>query len=190
MSPAFISGIQCSFPQVEITFDRFHIVKVVNEAMDKVRKLERLEFAMLKGHKYTFLKSDKDLSDKDKEAKYELLTLYPVLANAYRLKEMFNEFWSFKNIEQAGSYLSYWCDLVKESKIQPFIKAAKTIQAHWTGIVNYAKSRLNNGILEGINSKIQLAKKRARGYTNITNFINMIYFIAGKLKFDYPLYSI
>jgi transposase len=190
MSPAFISGIESNFPNAEITFDRFHIVKVINEAMDKVRKLERVEFAMLKGHKYTFLKKDKDLSDKNKESKYALLTLYPVIANAYRLKEMFNEFWDLKTVEEAGSYLAYWCELVKDSQIQPFIKAAKTIMSHWTGIVNYIKSRLNNGILEGINSKIQLAKKRARGYRNITNFINMIYFIAGKLKFDYPLYSI
>jgi hypothetical protein len=86
-----------------------------------------------------------------------------------------------------GGVVAYWCDLVEESGIQPFKQAAKTLLAHWSGIVNYAESRLNNGILEGINSKIQLAKKRARGYRNINNFINMIYFIAGTLKFDYPL---
>lgn len=190
MSVAYISGVGTCFPNASITFDRFHIIKVINEAMDTVRKLERKEFSMLKGHKYTFLKRDKNLSDKQKGSKYSLLTLYPVLADAYRLKEMFNEFWGFTNTEEAGSFLSYWIDLVKESGIQPFIKAANTINAHWTGIVNYAESRLSNGILEGINSKIQLAKKRARGYRNIDNFINMIYFIAAKLKFDYPLYSI
>ncbi len=188
MSPAFISGIMDNFPNAEITFDKFHTVKIINEAMDKVRKLERVEFEMLKGHKYTFLKRDKDLNEKGKEAKYAILNLYPVMADAYRLKEMFNEFWDFKTIEEAGGFLAYWCDLVKESGIQPFKKAANTLLAHWTGIVNYAKSRITNGILEGINSKIQLAKKRARGYRNINNFINMIYFIAGKLKFDYPLY--
>ena len=189
MSPAYISGITNTFSEAQITFDRFHVVKVINEAMDSVRKGERHEFAMLKGHKYTFLKRDTNLSAKQREEKYGLLTLYPVLANAYRLKEMFNEFWDFKTIEEAGGFLAYWCDLVEESGIFPFKKAAKTIKSHWTGIVNYAQSKLNNGILEGINSKIQLAKKRARGYRNITNFINMIYFISGKLKFDYPLYS-
>ena len=189
MSPAYISGITNSFPNVQITFDRFHVVKIINEAMDSVRKGERHEFAMLKGHKYTFLKKEANLSQKQREEKYGLLTLYPVIANAYRLKEMFNEFWHFNTIEEAGSFLAYWCDLVEESGIFPFQKAAKTIKAHWTGIVNYAESKLNNGILEGINGKIQLAKKRARGYRNSTNFINMIYFICGKLKFDYPLYS-
>lgn len=189
MSPSFISGIGNSFPNAEITFDKFHVMKVVNEAMDQTRKLERAEFAMLKGHKYTFLKKDKNLNKNQKQAKYDLLNLYPVLADAYRLKEMFSEFWTFTTMEDAGSFLAYWCDLAQDSTIQPFKKAAKTLLSHWTGIVNYAKSKLNNGILEGINSKIQLAKKRARGYRNIDNFIHMIYFIAGKLKFDYPLYS-
>ena len=189
MSPAFISGILHNFKNASVTFDKFHVVKIINEAMDKVRKLERNEFAMLKGYKYTFLKNDNRLSDQAKEAKYNILTLLPNIANAYRLKELFAEFWTFKTKEEAGAYLSYWCDLVEESKIFPFIKAAKTLKAHWFGIVNYSETNLNNGILEGINAKIQLAKKRARGYRNINNFINMIYFIAGKLKFDYPLYS-
>ena len=189
MSPAFISGILHNFRDASVTFDRFHVVKFINEAMDKVRKLERKEFAMLKGYKYTFLKNNRNLSEKAKEDKYNMLMLMPNIANAYRLKELFNEFWTFKDKEEATSYLAYWCDLVKESGIFPFIDAAKTIQAHWFGIVTYTETNLTNGILEGINSKIQLAKKRARGYRNVSNFINMIYFISGKLKFDYPLYS-
>ncbi|MBK6935011.1 MAG: transposase [Bacteroidales bacterium] len=66
---------------------------------------------------------------------------------------------------------------------------AKTIKAHWTGIVNYIKAK-TTGVIEGINNKIQLAKRRARGYRNINNFINMIYFLCGKLKFDYPYYPL
>lgn len=189
MSPAFISGILHNFKEASITFDKFHVVKLINEAMDKVRKLERKEFDMLKGYKYTFLKNNKNLSEQAKEAKYNILELMPSIANAYRLKELFAAFWSFKTKEEAGAYLAYWCDLAEESKIFPFIQAAKTLKAHWFGLINYSETNLNNGILEGINSKIQLAKKRARGYRNINNFINMIYFIAGKLKFDYPLYS-
>lgn len=68
------------------------------------------------------------------------------------------------------------------------MKVAKTIKAHWTGIIKYIESRINNGILEGMNFNIQLAKKRASGYRTVRNFINMISFTCGKLKFDYPLY--
>ena len=186
MSPAFISGCNAYLPNADITFDKFHVVKEVNKAMDELRKLERKGNLLLKGHKYTFLKSR--LTPKLKEERDLLLEYYPKLGQGYRLKELFNDFWDIKDKQEAEAYLAFWCDIVEESKIQPFIKAANTIKAHWTGIINYIESRINNGILEGINSKIQLAKKRARGYRNVRNFINMIYFICGKIKFDYPLY--
>lgn len=188
MSPSYISGIEENFPNAEITFDKFHVNKLINGAMDEVRKAERKQNSELKGHKYLFLKNDNKLHEKEKEFKYYFLSSYPNLGNAYRLKELFNDFWVIRSKEEASAYLAYWCDIVEESCIQPFAKVVKTIKSHWSGIVNYVESKMNNGILEGINSQIQLAKKRARGYRNINNFINMIYFIAGKLKFDYPLY--
>jgi hypothetical protein len=61
--------------------------------------------------------------------------------------------------------------LVLEAVIKPFTK----LKAHWSGIIAYFESKVTNGILEGINAKIQLAKRRARGYRNTRNFINMIY---------------
>jgi transposase len=64
------------------------------------------------------------------------------------------------------------------------------VKSKWLDIINYTKHKITNGILEGTNSKKQLAKNRARGYRNIDNFISMIYFLTGILKFNYPLYSI
>ena len=186
MSPAFIAGIMKNFPDSSIVFDRFHIVKLLNEAMDTVRKAERRQHNALKGHKYTFLKKNKNLTVQQRIAKYELIEDYPTLGEAYRLKELFDDFWDFKDPEEANAFLAYWCDLTQEAKIRPFIKFANTIKAHWTGVLNYINANISNGVLEGINNKIQLAKRRARGYRNIDNFIAMIYFIAGKLEFDYP----
>lgn len=188
MSPSFISGKFDYFPNAHITFDKFHIMKIINEAMDSVRKYERKAHVELKGYKYLFLRNKENLSNTERETKTDFLNLYEDLGKAYRLKELFNDLWDFNTSEEAEGYLAYWCDLAEESKILPFIKVVNTIKGHWNGVVNFFQSRLNNGILEGINSKIQLAKKRARGYRNIENFINMIYFISGKLKFDYPLY--
>ena len=82
-----------------------------------------------------------------------------------------------------------WCKEVEKENIGPFNKFLKTIKAHWTGIVNFSESSISNGILEGINSKVQLAKRRARGYRCLKNLTNMIYFLCGKLKFGYPLVS-
>lgn len=165
MSPAYIAGIASNFPNAQITFDKFHITKLVNEAMDDLRKAERKEIEQLKGYKYLFLKKDKDLTKNQKELKFHFLSSYPRLGKGYRLKELFNDFWEIKDPEEAAGYLYYWCDLAQESLIRPFIKVAGTIKGHWIGVINYINSKLNNGILEGINSKIQLAKKRARGYS-------------------------
>ena len=145
---------------------------------------------MIKNHKYTFLRPNKKLSEK-KRNELEYITMpYPHLGEAYRLKEMFLDVFRIKDPDQAKGYLQFWRDMVKESTIQPFIKFVSLIKAHWFGIVNYFESKLTNGILEGINSKIQLAKKRVRGFRNIYNYKNIIMFLCGKLKFDYPRHSL
>jgi transposase len=189
MSPSFISGVSEYFPKAEIHFDRFHVVKLLNEAMDKVRQAERKEHDELKGHKYTFLKNRSNLSNNKQKALSELITLYPTLGEAYRLKELFNDLWEMDDEEEATCFLVDWCKEVEKTNIFPFKQFVKTVKAHWTGIVNFCETEINNGVLEGINSKVQLAKRRARGYRRTENFINMIYFLCGKLKFDYPLYS-
>ena len=190
MSPAFLSGVLKHFPAAKITFDRFHVKKEVNKALDDVRIMERKGNDLLKNHKYTFLKSYEKLTDARKQDLEFLSMMYPKLGEAYRLKVMFDEFWDLKDVEEAESYLAFWCDLADESSIQPFKKVVNTIKAHWSGIVNYITTNITTGVIEGINNKIQLAKRRARGYRNIHNFINMIFFIAGKLKFDYPHYPL
>lgn len=188
LSPAFISGVKEAFPAAEITFDRFHVVKLLNEAMDKVRKAERKEHEALKGHKYTFLKNHENLSETKQQELAEMIRLYPTLGEAYRLKTLFNDLWTMPNQPAAGAFLEHWCAEVEQAKIPAFMKFAKSVRAHWSGIVHFVESRLSNGILEGINHKVQLAKRRARGYRNIDNFINMIYFLCGKLTYGYPRY--
>jgi len=188
LSPAFIAGAAKSFPAAAITFDRFHVVKLLNEAMDKVRRVERIEHEALKGHKYTFLRNRENLSDKQEKSLSEMIELYPNLGKAYRLKVLFNDLWEMPNKTAATTFLSNWCNEVEEAKIPAFMAFSKTVRSHWSGIIHFVESRITNGILEGINSKVQLAKRRARGYRNTGNFINMIYFLCGKLKFSYPLY--
>ena len=185
----FISGVSQEFESAQIIFDRYHVKALLNKAMDDVRKKELRLHQILKGHKYLFLKNNKNLNAAQKQDRNELLEVLPTIGQAYRLKVLFDDFWEMNDPEESQGFLSYWCDLAKESKIFPMMKFANTIKKHWSGIVNYTKSKMSNGILEGINSKIQLAKRRARGYRNTTNFINMVYFIAGKLEFKYPQYS-
>ena len=145
---------------------------------------------MLKGQKFTVLKKYDNLSkDKKSELDYVLM-MYPTLGEAYRLREVFMEVFSIAGSQEAKGFLWFWCDMVRDSKIFPYIKFVNMIKAHWSGKTAYFDKKVTNGILEGINSKIQLAKRRYRGFRNINNFINMIYFLNAKLKFDYPLYSL
>jgi len=189
LSPSFISGVREHFTEAQIVFDRYHVKALLNKAMDEIRKRELRLHQELKGHKYLFLKSNKNLSTKQKKERNELIELLPTIGESYRLKMLFDDFWEMENEQNAQGFLAYWCDKVDESKIFPLMKFARTVKAHWSGIISYTTSRISNGILEGTNSKIQLAKRRARGYRNTQNFINMIYLIAGKLKFNYPYQS-
>jgi len=128
MSPAFISGCAANLPEAEITFDKFHVIKEVNKAMDELRRLERKGNDLLKGHKYTFLKSK--LTPEIKSEKDFLMELYPKLGQGYQLLEMFKDFWDIKEKAEAETYLAFWCDYADDSGIYPFQKATKTIKAH------------------------------------------------------------
>jgi transposase len=186
LSPAYIAGVTERFPKAQITFDRFHVVKMLNEAMDKLRKLEQKEHALLKGMKYSFLKNPENLTPKQQVKLDETIALYPSLGNAYRLKILFNDLWGMPDKQTAHQFMIEWCAAVQHYKIGPFIEFTKTLIGHWYGILNFIESRLTNGLLEGINHKIQLAKRRARGFRNTNSYINMIYFLCAKLDFDYP----
>lgn len=141
--------------------------------MDKVRKDERKEHGELKGHKYTFLKNQQNISDKKEKSLAEMIQLYPTPGEAYRLKVLFNDLWEMPDKPAACAFLA---------------QCSNEVKAHWSGIIYFIESHITNSVLEGINSKVQLAKRRARGYRNINNFINIIYFLCWKMKFDNPRY--
>ena len=105
LSPSFIAGAAESFPDAQITFDRFHVVKLLNEAMNQVRIIERKEHDALKGHKYTFLKNRKNLSNTKEQALDEMIKLYSTLGEAYRLKVLFNDLWAMLDKPVADAFL-------------------------------------------------------------------------------------
>lgn len=191
MSPSFISGYVEHFNHASLVFDKFHIIKMLNEALDKTRKAEQNDKKLLKGHRFTFLHKRSNLSSKKQMELETLLLTYPVLGEAYKYKEGFFDAFNYEKSEDAIEYLDRWCKAVNETSLTHLKKFVNTLKAHWSGIItNFTCPGVNNGILEGINQKIQLAKRRARGFALISNFIDMAYFVSGKLRFDYPYNSL
>ena len=187
MSPAFIKGVADNFTNAHLTFDKFHIIQIINKAVDEVRRQEQQEHPELIKTRYIWLKNPQNLkaSQRNKLEHLSLSKLNLKTARAYRMRLAFQDFFS-QPAEAAELLLKKWYYWATHSRLQPMKEAAYTIKRHWSGILRWFTSRINNGILEGINSLIQAAKARARGYRTSKNLISMIYLIAGKLNFSLP----
>ena len=187
MSPAFISGVEKQFPEAHLTFDKFHVMKIINDAVDKVRREEIKDRPELKGSRYIWLKNQQNLKPSQTEL-LDQLTIKKLnlkTSRAYHIRLNFQELYQ-QPAATAEIFLKKWYFWATHSRLEPIKEAAYTIKRHWNGVLRWFTSKINNGILEGINSLIQAAKARARGYRTRRNLITMIYLIAGKLNFDLP----
>jgi transposase len=186
MSKAFIKGINEQLPSAVTTFDKFHLTALMNDAMGKVRAEEAKQFPeFLKKSRYLFLKNPENLTPE------QLERLDAMVANqchksveAYTHKLNLQNVYFAESRQEAEALLKQWHKKAANSTISHIQKMAKTVKDHWDGILSYFDSELTTGFLEGINSLIQAAKARARGYRNPRNMITMAYLIAGKLKFN------
>jgi transposase len=185
MSPAFISGLKKDFAEAQITFDKFHILKIINEAVDEVRRKESANNPLLKGSRYVFLKNDCNLTQEQQRMKQKLLLpkLNLKSAKALMIRESFQQIYLADSYDHFEALLNKWYFWATHSRLEPIKAAAKTIKKHWYGVLSWKKSQINNGILEGLNSIVQAAKAKARGYNTFKHFKNIIYLITGNLDF-------
>lgn len=183
MSPAFVKGIHESFPEAALTFDKFHVMKLLGDAVDQVRRAEQKERPELKGSRYVWLKNPDNLTQRQLALLdgLDVPRLNLKTARAYRMRLTFQELWELADPAVAEAFLKRWYFWATHSRLPPMIRVAKTIKRHWDGVLRWFRSRISNGILEGINSLIQAAKAKARGYRSTRNLITMAYLIAGKL---------
>ncbi len=187
MSPAFIDGAFTEFPKANITFDRFHVTKLANEAVDQIRRAEVKENERLKKSRYIWLKRPENLTKRQQETLSMLEGMNLGAARAYHMKLNLQALWDLPDRESAAAHLEAWFQWVTDSDIgRSMKKLANTIKVNARQILNYFPDRFTNGLMEGINSLIQAAKSKARGYRNINYFKTIIYLIVGKLNFDLP----
>lgn len=186
MSPAFINGVREQLPEAELTFDRFHLMQLLTDAVDQTRREEQKTHPELKGTRYVWLKNDWNRTSKQQEAFDALRGDGLATMRANHIKNVFQDICACGTLEEAEPMLKRWYFWATHSRIGPMIQAAKSIKRHWGGVLRWFVSRISNGVLEAINSLIQSAKAKARGYRNSDYLITMVYLIAGKLDFRLP----
>lgn len=184
-SKAFTCWVQDYMPNASIIYDRFHFMQFLWKALDEVRRKEAIGNKTLKWSRYLWLKNPENLKEEKLQQLEELKKENVLLAEAYQMKETIKEFFDKETKEQAELFLKLWCEWVMNSRIEPMKKVVKTIKRNWNGIMNYIEKRMNNGIVEWLNSIIQTIKRRARWYRNFENFKTMIYLKIG----DFPILS-
>jgi len=180
LSPAFISGITTYFPNAHITFDKFHVMKLLNKAVDETRRSEQMQENGLKSSRYVWLKNPNNLSKKEQAKLATFAGRKLKTGRAYRMKLLFQELFNYDEARAIAS-LKKWYFWATHSRLEPIKAFARTLKKHWNGIVRWFKTKLTNGILEGLNSLVQAAKARARGYRSVEYFKLMIYMVAGKM---------
>jgi len=185
MSPAFISGIAQSLPNAQITCDKFHLVKLINEAVDAVRRSEQKSHAELKNSRYLWLKNPRNLSERQRTQLSNLSGSNLKTGRAYRIRLAFQELYA-QPASNAALFLKKWYWWATHSRLPPMIEAARMVKRHWNGILRWFHSNIANGIMEAINSLVQAAKAKARGYRSLRNLKAIIYLIAGKLELALP----
>ena len=176
MNMGFTTAMKKAFKNAKITYDKFHVMKVITEALDSVRKTEVTKEVELKRTRYIWLKNKENLRKDQKEKLEKMSKMNLKTGKAYRLKIAFQDIYNTNySKELAKGEFQEWIQWAVRSKLPEFKKAAKTIGSKLEGILNYFENKLTNAVLEGTNSMIQSIKSRARGYKKIENFKAMIY---------------
>ncbi len=186
MSAAFIAGLREQFPEAQLTFDNFHLMKLLGDAVDQVRREEQRTHPELKGTRYVWLKNDWNRTEKQARVFDELRSSKLATVRATHMKSVFQDLFAYDSVQEAEPLLKQWYFWATHSRIPAMIKAAKTIKRHWGGVLRWFASRISNGLLEAINGLIQSAKRKSRGFRSTRYLITMVYLIAGKLDFKLP----
>jgi transposase len=189
MSKAFLPAIDENFPNAKNIIDKFHVKKVLIDALDEVRKTEQKAVFNKKELFYgrrLFMIPERKL-DKDQAAKLaEMSKRYPQTGRAYRIVAGLDDFYASRTIGEAENGFDRLYSWMRRSRLKPMKAAAETLKRHKGKILAYFENRITNAICEGINSMIQAAKRKARGFHTFDGYASMIYLIAGKLELAVP----
>lgn len=188
MSQAYISAVQESAKNARIIFDRFHVQKLVHEALDEVRRAEVRavtdpeERKALKRTRFALLKSPWNLTTIEDAKLTALPRVNSTIYRAYLMKESFAAILDRRQPNVVETKLREWISWASHSGIKPFAKAARTIGKHIDGIVAYVATGLSNGRSEGTNGKVRTITRRSYGLHGAAALIALIHLCCSGLK--------
>lgn len=189
MSKAFIAVAEEALPVPEdtIVFDRFHVMKAMNEAVNDVRREENRALVRegdrrLVGTMHLLRYAEENLPERYEARLVDLKASKLRTARAWAIKEMLRELWRCENRKAAEALWARWYCWAARSQLEPVKKVANMVKNHLPGILSYFTHRITNAIAEGTNSKIEWIKNTARGYRNWDNLKAAIFFHCGGLN--------
>lgn len=195
MAGGYIKAVGQQLPGATIVFDRFHVQRLVSDAVDAVRREQLRELRgtpegkALFHSRFSLLRKTGNQSERDRQRLAEIARSNDRLYRAYRLKVDFEAIFSYRQPTRAAAALRDWLAWASRSKLRPFVRAARTIRKHFQGILAYFRSRLTNGVVEGKNNRLRTITRRAYGHHSPEALISLLYLCCGGIHVDPPLPS-
>ena len=184
MHEPFISVIKQKCPNAEVVIDRFHLAQKINEAFDKLRKTEfrkakenknNLVRDMLEPHRrFILMARDADLSKNEMKLIDKLRLANREINCGMLMVEYFHKALDQKKVPEFRKVLARWYQLCRNTRLEPFLKFAKTLRKYRKNIEAYIKSRLTTAVIEGLNNKIKVLRRMGYGYSNETSYMRKI----------------
>lgn len=187
MWQAFENSVAKQVPNADVVHDRFHISKHLNEAVDKVRRVEHKALMKekdetLKGTKQLWLYNPENMSDEKWDDFESLKDTELKTARAWAIREQFRWFWEYEYAGHAKNFFKRWYGWASRCRLKPVVEVAKMVKRRLDNILTWFRHRISNGPAEGFNSRIQSIKSAARGFRNFDNYRTRILFFCGKLS--------
>lgn len=179
LSTLFRSVAKQLFPEAKIIADKFHVIRVVINSLENVRKRIQKEFydakrKWFKRSRQLLLKPEYKLTDEDKIELNRMLNSSPELEKAWLLKERFYEIFRKDTRTEAKKELRDWLLLANQLSIPEFKHCITTFTNWRTEIANIIGENVSNGFIEGSNNKIKVLKRISFGVQNFRRFRNRI----------------
>ncbi len=188
MAESYIQAVAERAPRAELVFDRFHVQRLAQDAVDQVRRDETRKIAgtdeakTLKGTRWALQKCPWNLTTGENQRLADATETNSAIYRAYLMKESLCDILDRRQPNVARDKLAEWCGWASRSQLSPFMRIAKTIKRHTEGIVGYIRTRLSNGRVEGINRKIRTVTARSFGFHDDASLSAMIFLVCGGIE--------